>query len=129
MRNSIDKKLEPLGDNAEKKTLIKLASETYKEEKDLSDFLDMKYEEALREYLKKNPSKTEDDYIQEIRLISLESGGRVVDLAKYRKSKEPKEVKKINLADYFELGKTVSSLSENDRAMVNKLLRMTLGKE
>ena len=111
-----------------KKELIKLASETYEEEKALSDFMDMKYDEALRLYLKNNPNKTEDDFLKDVKRISLESGGKVIDLARYRKGKEP-EIKKINLADYFELGKTVSSLSDKDRALVNKLLRMSLGKE
>ena len=35
------------------------------EEKDMSDFMDMKYEEALKKYLKNNPGKTEQDFIDE----------------------------------------------------------------
>ena len=50
------------GDLSEKKNLIKLARESAAEEKNMSDFMDMKYGEALLKFLDNNPGKTEDDY-------------------------------------------------------------------
>ena len=43
------------------------------------------------------------------------------------KLKEP-EIKKINLADYFEFGKTVASLTDAEKEVVNQMLQMSLGK-
>jgi len=57
--------------------------------------------------------------------ISLANGGKVVDLAAYRKSKEP-EIKEINLSDFFDVGRTVSSLSQSERETLKWLLNRTL---
>jgi hypothetical protein len=122
----VEKEMPGRGDLSEKETLIKLASETAAEEKDLSDFMDMKYDEALREFKKNNPGKTEQDFLDAIIRIPMESGGKVIDFAKFRKSKDPK-VKQIDLASLFTPGKTLASLSEDERAKVNLLLKMTLG--
>ena len=59
--------------------------------------------------------------------IELKSGGKVVDIRSYSKLKEP-EIKKINLADYFEFGKTVASLTDAEKEVVNQMLQMSLGK-
>ena len=66
-----------------------------------------------------------DDYF--IR-IKLNSGGKVISLRDYMRSKEPK-VKKINLADYFEFGRTVASLTDAEKEVVNDLLSRSLGKD
>ena len=129
MKNTnIEKRLEAKGDLSEKEKLIKLASETAAEEKELSDFMDMKYQIALEKFLENNPGKTEKDFQQEIIRIPLESGGKVIDFAKYRKSKDPK-IKEIDLASLFTPGKTLASLTSEERDKVNLLLRMTLGKK
>ena len=129
MKNTnIEKRLEPKGDLSEKEKLIKLASESASEEKELSDFMDMKYQIALEKFLENNPGKTEKDFQQEIIRIPLESGGKVIDLAKYRKSKDPK-IKEIDLASLFTPGKTLASLTESEREAVNNLLKLTLGKK
>ena len=60
--------------------------------------------------------------------IKLGSGGKVIQFSDYFKSKEPK-IKEINLADYFEFGKTVASLTDAEKEVVNNLLRMSLGKK
>ena len=128
-KNNVEKELPAKGDLSEREQLIKLASETAAEESLMSDFMDMKYEEALREFLKNNPTKTEQDFQEEvIKINTFAGGGKVVDIRSYFKQKEP-EVKKINLADYFELGKTVASLTEDEKDVVNRLLKMSLGKE
>ena len=129
MKNTnIEKRLEGKGDLSEKEKLIKLASESASEEKELSDFMDMKYQMALEKYLENNPGKTEKDFQQEIIRIPLESGGKVIDFAKYRKSKDPK-IKEIDLASLFTPGKTLASLTESEREAVNNLLKLTLGKK
>ena len=129
MKNTnIEKRLEAKGDLSEKEKLIKLASESASEEKELSDFMDMKYQMALEKYLENNPGKTEKDFQLEIIRIPMENGGKVIDFAKYRKSKDPK-IKEIDLASLFTPGKTLASLTSEERDKVNLLLRMTLGKK
>ena len=78
MKNTnIEKRLESKGDLSERENLIRLASESAAEEKDLSDFMDMKYQMALEKFLENNPGKTEKDFQQAIIRIPLESGGKV----------------------------------------------------
>ena len=128
MKNNVEKGLPAYGDLKEKDKLIKLAAETATEELGMQEFMDMKYEEQLRLFLKNNPDKTEDDFKAEIIRLSLSSGGKVISFSDYAKSKDPK-VKKINLSDYFEFGRTVASLSDDEKEVVNKLLKMSLGKD
>ena len=128
MKNSIEKEMPGKGDLSEKEQLMKLASESAAEEKELSDFMDMKYQMALEKYLKENPGKTEEDYINAIRRISLNSGGKVVDLNKYRKDKEVK-IKELDLASMFTPDRTLSSLSDKERDALNTLLKLTFGKK
>jgi|TARA_R110000803_G_scaffold191484_1_gene254156 hypothetical protein len=127
---STDKALEGRGNLTEKEYLKKLenltASESAAEEKSLSDFMDMKYEMALEKYLENNPGKSEEDFQNSIRTIKLGSGGKVIKFSDY---KDPiKKVKEIDLAGLFTPGKTLSSLTDDEREAVNKLLKMTLGK-
>jgi|TARA_R110000803_G_scaffold57388_1_gene115265 hypothetical protein len=122
----VEKEMPGRGDLSEKENLIKLASETAAEEKDLSDFMDMKYEIALKKFLENNPGKSEEDFLNAIIRIPMESGGKVIDFGKFRKSKDPK-VKQIDLASLFTPGKTLASLTEDERDKVNLLLKMTLG--
>ena len=105
-----------------------MASETAAEEKRLSDFGDMEYGEALREFLKNNPDKSEKDFQDAIIRIPLNSGGKVIDFAKYAKVEDSK-VKELDLASLFTPGKTLSSLSKSERAAVNDLLKLTFGKK
>jgi|TARA_R110000787_G_scaffold34982_1_gene90220 hypothetical protein len=125
-----DKALEGRGDLTEKEYLKKLegimASETAAEEQSLSEFMDMKYQMALDKFLENNPDKSEKDFQDSIRRLSLESGGKVIKFSDY---KDPiKKVKEIDLAGLFTPGKTLASLTEDERDVVNKLLKMTLGK-
>ena len=129
MKNTnIEKRLESKGDLSERENLIRLASESAAEEKDLSDFMDMKYQMALEKFLENNPGKTEKDFQLEIIRIPMENGGKVIDFAKYRKSKDPK-IKEIDLASLFTPGKTLASLTPSERDAVNNLLKLTLGKK
>ena len=126
----VEKEMPARGDLSEKETLIKLASESAAEEKELSDFMDMKYEMARDKYLENNPGKTEEDFIEIINRMKLESGGKVIEFSKYKKDNDwHKTVRKLDLASMFTPGKTLASLSKDEREAVNKLLKLTLGKE
>ena len=60
--------------------------------------------------------------------LSLKDGGNVILLSDYLKQKEKPKIKRINL-DSAAPGRTLDSLTEAEREVVNKLLRMTFGKE
>jgi len=124
---NVDKQMPSKGDLSEKDILLKLASETAAEEQGMSDFMDMKFEIALEKFLENNPGKTEDDFIEIFR-IPMESGGKVIDFAKYAKSKNPK-IKGISLTSLFTPGKTLAELTTAERDAVNRLLKMTFGKK
>lgn len=68
----------------------------------------------------------DDSYFKRLKYAG---GGKVIqfplDLTKYRDIK-PKE---INLSGSFSRDRTIDSLSSDERALVNRLLRMSLGKE
>ena len=44
------------------------------------------------------------------------------------KIKEPKGIKKINLADYFRYGMTIAELTDKERELVNTLLQKSFSK-
>jgi len=128
-KNYIEKKLPSKGDGFVKEEIKNFASETLQEEKDMSDFMDMKYENALKKFLENNPGKTEEDFINEvIRRVPLRDGSKIIDFAKYRKTKNPK-IKKLRLSDVFTPETTLAELDDNQRATLNTLLRLTFGKK
>ena len=59
--------------------------------------------------------------------LELAEGGKVIDFLSYLKQKEKPKIKKLNL-DSVAIGKSLSELTEAERAAVNKLLRLTFGK-
>jgi hypothetical protein len=84
---------------------------------------------ALKEELGKE-GETDEEFIKrltpdELKRISFKDGSNVVQLSKYSKIKETPKFKRLNLADHFELGKTVASLSDSDRDIVKNLLKMS----
>ena len=92
--------------------LLKNLADTIKE-----DFENNKEKgESLNEWLDRQP----DEYFKRIQL----SNGGVVDLAKYRKSKEPK-IKKLNLAQGDYDRAVVDVQSQSDRDLIKKLLKMS----
>ena len=126
-KNNTDKIMPGSGDLSEKEKLISLAmSETAAEEQELSDLMDMKYGLALEKYLENNPGKTEKDFKDMVIRIPLEGGGSA-KIIKFSDYKDPaKKVKDIDLASLFTPGKTLASLTKDERDAVNNLLRMTL---
>ena len=92
--------------------------------------------EALREKFEeqKKPGESFDSWLnrtprQEIIKLSMKDGGKVIDLSKYRKMKEPPKVKPISLSDIFDLNRTVSSLSPSERETLNWVLSKTFYKK
>jgi len=59
----------------------------------------------------------------EIIRITLKGGGKVIKFSDYHK---PKKIQKINLSDYFDLGRTLSSMSQSERETLNWLLNKSL---
>ena len=72
-------------------------------------------------------STSYDEWILNLRQ-SLGGGGKVVDLAKFRKSKEPK-IKTIDVGKYFDLARTVSSLSQSELDTLRWVLNKSLYKK
>lgn len=114
-----------------KKLNLKVASEPAADEKDISDYMDLQYYEALKNFKKNNPGATEDDFKESLRRLSLDSGGKVIDFSKYKKDDDwyKSKVRKLDLGSIFGPDRTLASLSDSEKEVVQKLLRMTLGKE
>ena len=126
MYNQIDKKLEGIGTLEETRRLADLESAEFDVMQNLADTIkeDFEKQDKYKNFLDFLKSK-DDDYFK---TIKLKDGGKVIQFSDYFKSKEPK-IKEINLADYFEFGKTVASLTDAEREVVNNLLKMSLGKK
>jgi len=128
MLNNIDKKLEAIGNNEETKRLADLEKIEFDVMQNLADSIREDFERETkdkpRSFMDWLKSK-DDDYFKRVKF---KDGKRVVDIRSYSKLKEP-EIKKINLADYFEFGKTVASLTDAEKQVVNDMLRMSLGKD
>ena len=117
----------------DKKDLIKLA----KDEDDIIFDLESGItDQILRDYNKeRKPGQSITDWLdskpREYFLnipLELADGGKVIFLSDYLKQKRKPPIKKINL-DSAAPGRTLDSLTEAEREVVNKLLRMSLGKE
>ena len=128
MLNNIDKKLEAIGNNEETKRLADLEKIEFDVMQNLADKIKEDFERETKDkprsfmdWLKSKPT----EYFKR---IELKSGGKVVDIRSYSKLKEPK-IKELDLASYFDFGRTVSSLTDAEKEVVNDLLRMSLGKE
>ena len=92
--------------------LLKNLADTIKE-----DFENSKEKgESLNEWLDRQP----DEYFKRLKL----SNGGVVDLAKYRKSKEPK-IKKLNLSQGDYDRAVIDVQSQSDRDLIKQLLKMS----
>jgi len=68
----------------------------------------------------KKPGESFDSWFkrtprEEIIRITLAGGGKVIKFSDYKKPK----IKQINLSDYFDLGRTLSSLSKSERETLN----------
>ena len=121
--------VETKGKELKKEELLKLA----KGEADLKfDFESGISDQILRDYYKdRKPGQSITDWLdskpREYFLnipLQLRDGGKVISLSSYLKQKEKPKIKKINL-DSIAPGKAIVDLSDAEREVVNKLLRMS----
>ena len=127
--NNIDKKLEAIGNLEETKRLADLEKEMFDVEQNLADTLKELFEkekkpgQSLIDWMKSKPT----NYFKR---IQLSGGGKIINFADYAKGKDAdSKVRKLDIASHFKLGKTLSSLTEAEKDVVNNLLRMSLGKK
>ena len=130
-KNNVDKIMESKSDKSVAEILDKLAKKDpevlmFDAINEALDTLKLKHlEEAPDLSFEEFLNSKDDDYFKRLEYAG---GGKViqfpVDLTKYRDIK-PKE---INLSGSFSKDRTVDSLSSDERALVNRLLRMSLGK-
>ena len=114
--NNVDKRMEGKGTMkvAEKDPLTHIDLE-------LMDNMKRVFDEAKKEGFKGTFKDFLDTLSEEdLNTLFLEKGGLVA------KVKEPIAVKKINIAEYFAPGKTVSSLTDNERAQIKAMLNKML---
>ena len=125
--NNIDKILESKGDLEETKRLADLEKIEFDVMQNLADTIKEDFErekkkgQTLIDWMKSKPTSY-------FKRIKLSGGGKVINFSDYFKSKEPK-IKGIDLASHFKFGKTLSSLTDAEKEVVNNLLRMSLGKK
>ena len=127
--NNIDKILESRGDLKETKRLADLEKEMFDVEQNLADTLKELFEkekkpsQSLIDWMKSKPT----DYFKRIKLSG---GGKVINFADYAKGKDAdSKVRKLDIASHFKFGKTLSSLTDAEKDVVNNLLRMSLSKD
>ena len=107
----------------DKKQLADLEKLQFDLERDIIDTIreDFEKQDKYKNFLDFLKSK-DDDYFKR---IELKEGGKVYVLSDYMKPKSPR-VKEINLASLFDHAKTISSLTDAEREVVNDLLRRSL---
>ena len=108
--------------NIEKRIVVASADPMAHMELELSSAIQDAYEKAVLDGFK----GTITDWIKtapidEVKKINLAGGGPVQN-----RPKEPKAVKKLNIADYFTIGRTVASLNPMEREVVSTLVKKML---
>ena len=123
-KNNVEKKMSAKDDMSLAKDIKDIEFDVMQDLADSikADFLKERSEgQSFTDWLQTKP----DSYFE--RLSLKEGGSTVISFSEYAK-KKPK-IKKINLADHFKLNQTVADLSDSDVELVNRLLKMSLGKE
>ena len=113
----------PIENENKRIDLAELEKQIFNVERNIIDVLneDFGKQDEYNNFLDWLKSK-DDDYFKR---ITLSSGGKVIKFSDYKKPK----IKKINLSSLFEHAKTIASLTDAEREVVNDLLRRTLGKD
>jgi hypothetical protein len=113
----------PIENKKERIDLAELEKQDFNVERNIIDVLneDFGKQDEYSNFLDWLKSK-DDDYFKR---ITLAGGGKVIKFSDYKKPK----IKKINLSSLFEHAKTIASLTDAEREVVNDLLRKTLGKD
>ncbi len=107
----------------DKQQLADLEKLQFDLERDIIDTLKQDFEKQKKydNFLDWLKSK-DDGYFQR---MELKEGGKVLFLSDFIKPKTPR-VKQIDLSSLFEYGKTISSLTDAEREVVNDLLKRSL---
>lgn len=113
----------PIENKKERIDLADLEKQEFDLEQSIIDTLkeDFEKQEKYKNFLDFLKSKDDEYFIR----IKLGGGGKVIKFSDYKKPK----IKKINLSSLFEHAKTIASLTDAEREVVNDLLRRTLGKD
>jgi len=128
--SNVEKRMTSGGANTPRidlKEVIEIADAEKYEFDALNERLELLQDAWLKQ---REPGETFDSWFkrtprEEIIRITLSSGGKVIKFSDYKKPK----IKKINLSSLFEHAKTIASLTDAEREVVNDLLRRTLGKD
>ena len=113
----------PIENENKRIDLAELEKQNFNVERNIIDVLNEDFEKQDKYNNFLDWLKSKD--VEYFKRIELRSGGRVIKFSDYKKPK----IKKINLSSLFEHAKTIASLTDAEREVVNDLLRKTLGKD
>ena len=122
--NNIEKRLSSGGPETpplDMGQFIKLADKEKFEFDALNEQLELLREEWLRQ---REPGESFNSWFkrtptEEIIKLSLKEGGRIIKFSDYHK---PKKIQKIQLSDFFDLGRTLTSMSQSERDTLKWIL-------
>ena len=100
---------------------IRLADKDKIEFDALNEQLELLREEWLRQ---RDPGESFDSWFkltptEDIIRLSSKEGGRIIKFSDYHK---PKKIQKIQLSDFFDLGRTLTSMSQSERDTLKWIL-------
>ena len=113
----------PIENNKKRIDLADLEKQQFDLEESIINAIkeDFEKQDTYKNFLDFLKSKDDDYFLR----IKLAEGGKVIKFSDYKKPR----IKKINLSSLFEHAKTIASLTDAEREVVNDLLRKTLGKD
>ena len=113
----------PIENNKKRIDLADLEKQQFDLEESIINAIkeDFEKQDKYKNFLDFLKSKDDDYFLR----IQLAEGGKVIKFSDYKKPK----IKKLNLSSLFEHAKTIASLTDAEREVVNDLLRKTLGKD
>ena len=113
----------PIENNKKRIDLADLEKQQFDLEESIINAIkeDFEKQDKYKNFLDFLKSKDDDYFLR----IKLAEGGKVIKFSDYKKPR----IKKINLSSLFEHAKTIASLTDAEREVVNDLLRRTLGRD
>jgi|TARA_R100000008_G_C3579277_1_gene167331 hypothetical protein len=113
----------PIENNKKRIDLADLEKQQFDLEESIINAIkeDFEKQDTYKNFLDFLKSKDDDYFLR----IQLAEGGKVIKFSDYKKPK----IKKLNLSSLFEHAKTIASLTDAEREVVNDLLRRTLGRD
>jgi len=113
----------PIENNKKRIDLADLEKQQFDLEESIINAIkeDFEKQDTYKNFLDFLKSKDDDYFLR----IQLAEGGKVIKFSDYKKPR----IKKINLSSLFEHAKTIASLTDAEREVVNDLLRRTLGRD